>query len=136
MNSVFGTIGPEGLAVLLTLVIIVGPSGNGHVKAISWGWSLILSVFAGASYAAAKTWPFPMARALTQDGVTLLNSVIQGLTYPVIGLGMIVIFAWGKMSRRAVSIWGIPFWYICSSADGPLGILATKIATVCEQLSA
>ncbi|THA54274.1 hypothetical protein [Streptomyces sp. A1136] len=134
MNTLIGTIGPVGLAVVLTVVLIFGTKGEGEAKALPWGWCLFLSVFAGASYAAGG-WPFTLVRGLVNDGVELVNSFIPGLTYPAIGLSMLAIIAWKKLTRRGVCLLGIPFWYIAASSDGGLGILAEKIAAAAQQFA-
>ncbi|WP_434593362.1 hypothetical protein [Streptomyces sp. A5-4] len=134
MNSLLGTLGPVGLAVVLTVVLIVGTQGDGEAKALSWGWCLFLSILAGASYAAGG-WPFTLVRGLVNDLVEIVNSFIPGLTLPAIGLCMVAIILWKKLSRRGVCMMGIPFWYVASSADGGLGILAEKIAAVAQQLA-
>ena len=74
-------------------------------------------------------------RGLVNDGVTMLNSIIPGLTYPAIGLCMLALIAWKKLSRRGVCLIGIPFWYIAASSDGGLGVLAEKIALAAHQLA-
>lgn len=135
MNTLLGTLGPVGLAAVLTVVLIVGTKGDGQAKALSWGWCLVLSVLAGASYAAGG-WPFTLVRGLVNDFVELLNGVIPGLTLPAIALCMAAIIAWKKLSRRGVVMMGIPFWYVAASSDGGLGILAEKIADVAQKLAA
>ena len=72
MNTLIGTLGPVGLAAVLTVVLIFGTKGEGEAKALSWGWCLFLSVLAGASYAAGG-WPFTLVRGLVNDGVTMLE---------------------------------------------------------------
>ncbi|MDN3056886.1 hypothetical protein PH213_20490 [Streptomyces sp. SRF1] len=134
MHSVLGTIGPVGLAVLLTVILIVGTTSGGKVKPLGWGWALFLSVLAGASYAAAD-WPFSLVRGVVRDLVALSDGVIPGLTLPAIGLSMLAIILWQKMTTRGVVMMGIPFWYIAASANGGLGILADKIAQVSHQLA-
>ncbi|WP_284576731.1 hypothetical protein [Streptomyces sp. 2P-4] len=134
MNSLIGTLGPVGLALVLTVVLIFGTKGDGQAKALSWGWCLFLSVLAGASYAAAG-WPFTLVRSLVNDLVQLLNSFIPGVTLPAIGICMAAIIAWKKLSRRGVCMMGIPFWYVASASDGGLGILAEKIAAAAQQLA-
>lgn len=135
MTSLIGTLGPVGLAAVLTVVLIFGTKGEGQAKALSWGWCLILSVFAGASYAAAG-WPFNLVRGAVADLVEFVNSFIPGLTYPAIGLCLLAVIMWKKLSRQGVSMLGIVFWYVAASADGGLGILAQKIAAACQQLAA
>lgn len=135
MNSLIGTLGPGGLACVLTVVLFYGTKGEGRANALGWGWTLILSVFAGASYAAAD-WPFSIVRDLVDDGIELLRAFYPKVTYPAIGLCMLAIIAWRKLTRRGVALLGIPFWYVAALADGGLGILATRIAAACDQLAA
>ncbi|MEU8870486.1 hypothetical protein AB0D24_04835 [Streptomyces javensis] len=135
MNSLLGTLSPFGLAFVLTVVLIVGTTGGGKAKPLSWGWALILSVLAGASYAAAD-WPFSLVKGVVNDLLSLAESVAPGLTLPAIGLSMIAIAMWRKLSLRGVVMLGIPFFYIASSADGGLGVLADKIALAAQQLAA
>ncbi|WP_432001581.1 hypothetical protein [Streptomyces sioyaensis] len=135
MNSLLGTLGPFGLAFVLTVVLIVGTGGGGKVKSLSWGWALILSVLAGASYAAAD-WPFSLVKGVVSDVLALGEGVFPGLTLPAIGLSMIAIILWKKLSLRGVVMMGIPFFYIASSADGGLGILAAKIALAAQHMAA
>ncbi|MFC8723711.1 hypothetical protein [Streptomyces bacillaris] len=135
MNSLLGTLGPVGLAAVLTVVLIVGTKGDGQAKSLSWGWCLALSLLAGAAYSAAG-WPFSLVRGLVKDFVELLNSVLPGITLPAVGLCMAAIIAWKKLSKRGVAMLGIPFWYVAASGDGGLGILAQKIADLAERLAA
>ncbi|MEV6565906.1 hypothetical protein [Streptomyces kronopolitis] len=134
MKSLLGTLGPFGLAFLLTIVLVVGTKGGGKVKPLSWGWALLLSVIAGASYAAAA-WPFSLVKGVINDGLSLADGVFPGLTLSAIGLSMAAIIAWKKLSTRGVAMMGIPFFYIASSADGGLGKLADKIALLAQHLS-
>ncbi|WP_019548587.1 hypothetical protein [Streptomyces sulphureus] len=135
MNSLLGTLGPFGLASVLTVVLIVGTSGGGKIKSLSWGSALILSVLAGASYAATG-WPFSLVKGVVNDLLALADGVFPGLTLSAIGLCMLAIIAWKKLSLRGVVMMGIPFFYIAASADGGLGVLANKIALVSQQLAA
>ncbi|MEC3995202.1 hypothetical protein VSR01_17335 [Actinacidiphila sp. DG2A-62] len=134
MNSLIGTLGPVGLAAVLTVVLIVGTKGDGQANALSWGWCLALSVLAGASYAAAG-WPFSLVRGLVNDLIKVVNSFIPGMTLPAIGLCMLAIIAWKKLSRRGVVMMGIAFWYVAVSANGGLGILAERVAAAAHQLA-
>ncbi|MFJ3545432.1 MULTISPECIES: hypothetical protein [Streptomyces] len=135
MNTLFGTLGPVGLAVVLTIVLIFGSKGEGEAKSLSWGWCLVLSLLAGASYAAAG-WPFSLVRGLVKDVVELVNGAIPGVTLPAIGLSMLAIIAWKKLSKRGVCLWAIPWWYIAAASDGGLGVFASKIADVVARLAA
>ncbi|QKW06981.1 hypothetical protein HUT18_11795 [Streptomyces sp. NA04227] len=135
MNSLIGSLGPFGLATFLTVVLILGTSGGGKVKPLGWGWTLFLSILAGASYAATG-WPFSIVKGVVNDLLVLVNSVAPELTLPAIGLCMMAIISWKKLTLRGLVTMGIPLFYIASSADGGLGILAEKIALVSAQLAA
>lgn len=132
--NILGTLGPFGLAVLLTVVLVFGTKGGGKVKPLGWGWTLVLSLLAGASYAAAG-WPFSLVRGAVNDLLALADSVFPGLTLPAIGLSMLAVILWRRLTTRGVAMMAIPFFYIASSADGGLGILADKIALVAQQLA-
>ncbi|MFZ3595090.1 hypothetical protein [Streptomyces sp. BH104] len=134
MNSLFGTLGPFGLAAVLTAVLIVGTSGGGKVKSLSWGWVLILALLAGASYAASG-WPFSLVKGVINDLLSIASGVFPGLTLAAIGLIMVAIILWGKLTVRGVAMMAIAFFYIASSADGGLGILADKIALAAAQIA-
>ncbi|MFE4796195.1 hypothetical protein ACFRFL_14025 [Streptomyces sp. NPDC056708] len=134
MNSLLGTLGPVGLAAVLTVVLIVGTKGDGQAKALSWGWCLFLSVLTGASYAAGG-WPFTLVRGLVNDLIGIVNSFLPGMTLPAIGVCMAAIILWKKLSRRGVSMMGIAFWYVAASADGGLGILAEKMGDIAQRLA-
>ncbi|MFD9903891.1 hypothetical protein [Streptomyces sp. NPDC059063] len=135
MTSLIGHVGPFGLAAIFTAILIFGTKEGGHVKPLSWGWCLILSTLAGASFAAAP-WPFTLVRDLVNDLVKMINAVFPQLSLPAIGVIMIVIIMWRKLTRRGVSMMGIAWWYIASSADGGLGILADRIQLLSHHLAA
>lgn len=134
MNSLLGTLGPFGLAFLLTIVLVVGTQGGGKIKPLGWGWTLALSLIAGASYAATG-WPFSLVKGIVSDLLALAEGVMPGLTLPAIGLSMVAVILWKKLSTRGVAMMAIPFFYIASSADGGLGVLADKIALVAQHLA-
>jgi hypothetical protein len=73
---------------------------------------------------------------VVNDLLGMAQGVFPDLTLPAIGLLLLVIIAWRKMTPRGVAMLGIPFWYVCASADGGLGILAQKIALMAHQLAA
>ncbi|MFD8774523.1 hypothetical protein [Streptomyces sp. NPDC059916] len=134
MNSLLGTLGPFGLAVVLTIVLFFGTAGGGKAKPLSWGWALALSLLAGASYAAAA-WPFSLVKGVISDLLSLGQGVFPNLTLPAIGLSMVAIVVWKKLSLRGVVMMGIPFFYIASSADGGLGVFADKIALAAQHMA-
>lgn len=135
MHSLVGTLGPFGLAVVLTVVLVLGTKGGaGKAKPLGWGWTLFLSLLAGASYAAAG-WPFSLVRGVINDLLSIADSVFPGLTLPAIGLSMLAIIAWKKLSTRGLVWVGVPFFYVASSADGGLGVFADKIALITQALA-
>ncbi|MFB7200269.1 MULTISPECIES: hypothetical protein [unclassified Streptomyces] len=103
MNSLFGNLGIVGLAVALTVLLLIGIKGGGMVKPLGWRPCLTGGILAGSSYAAAggifkiapdfvgglldaaqgiipgspcprSPWSSPAAGSLRSDGPHLLTS--------------------------------------------------------------
>lgn len=137
MNSLIPALGPEGLALFLTTLLIVGTkeSKTGKFKPLGWWWVLVLSLMAGASYVAAG-WPFDIVPKLVMgDLIGAIAAIKPGLSLPAIGLSLMAILAWVGLSRRQVAVIGIVLFYLLAGSDGGLGILSEKIRAVAEHFA-
>ncbi|WP_234334278.1 hypothetical protein [Streptomyces sp. NRRL B-1347] len=133
--SLIGTVGPFGLAAILSAILFFGTAdGGGHIKSLSWGWCLLLSLVAGASFAVAD-WPFSIVNAVVHDIVGLITAAFPKLTLAALGVIMIVMALWKKMTLRGVSMMGITYWYVASHAGGGQGVLADRIADIAERIA-
>jgi hypothetical protein len=134
VHSIFGTLGPAGLAAVLTALLWLGTAGGGKVKSLSWGWCLILGSVAGAAYKAAGA-PFSLVSDGVNDATSLAGATIHGLTMPALALLQIVVILYKKLTPRAVAMNGIVFWYLASGAGGAPGILADRIHLIAQHLA-
>ncbi|MGW5409008.1 hypothetical protein [Streptomyces spiralis] len=134
MNSVFGNLGPVGLAFVLTVVLLVGIPGGGKLKPLGWWPTLVLSMLAGSAYKAAGG-IFKIVPDLVGSIVGTINGVIPGLTMPALALATAVFILFKKLSTRQVGVIGIFFWYIAAGAGGTWSYLSDAIAQLGANLS-
>lgn len=137
MNSLIPPLGGVGLGVFLTAVLVFGTkeAKTGKAKPLGWWAVLILSLLAGASYAAAG-WPFDLIPKLVLgDLIGALGAIMPGLSLPAIGLTLMVILAWVGLTRRQVAVVGIILFYVLAAAGGSLGTLSERIRAVAEHFA-
>ncbi|GGZ73045.1 hypothetical protein ACFOOM_01125 [Streptomyces echinoruber] len=137
MKSLMPALGPEGLALVLTAMLIFGTkeTKTGKAKPLGWWWVLILSLIAGASYVAAG-WPFDIVPTLVMgDLVGVIAAIKPGLSLPAIGLTLMVVLAWVGLTRRQVAVIGIILFYLLAGSGGGLGILAERIRATADHFA-
>ncbi|MGW4042976.1 hypothetical protein [Streptomyces sp. NPDC004721] len=127
MNSVFGNLGPVGLAVVLTVLLLVGIPGGGKLKPLGWWPTLILSMLAGSAYKAAGGL-FRLVPDLVGSVISTVNGVIPGVTMPALALATAIFILFKKLTTKQVGILGIFFWYIAAGAGGTWGYVSNAIA--------
>jgi hypothetical protein len=134
VSSVFGNLGIVGLAVALTVLLLVGIKGGGKVKPLGWWPCLILGMLAGSSYAAAGG-IFKLVPDLVGSGLKAAQGVIPGVTMPAIALSLAVVILFKKLETKQVALLGIIFWYAASGAGGIWGTVSDSIANLGQQVS-
>lgn len=134
MTSVFGNLGPVGLAVVLTVLLLVGIPGGGKLKPLGWWPTLILSMLAGSAYKAAGGM-FTLVPDLVGSLIATVNGVIPGLTMPAIALAAVVFILFKRLTTKQVGVLGIVFWYVASGAGGTWSYVSGSIATLGMNLS-
>ncbi|MER7477366.1 hypothetical protein ABTX60_06885 [Streptomyces sp. NPDC126510] len=137
MKSLIPALGPEGLAVVLTVVLLLGTkeTKEGKAKPLGWWWVLFLSLLAGASYVAAG-WPFDVVPKLVMgDLVGAIAAIKPGLSLPAIGLSLIAFLVWKGLTRRQVAVIGIVLFYILAGAGGGLGVISEKINAIAQHFA-
>jgi hypothetical protein len=134
VNSVFGNLGPVGLALVLTVLLIVGIPGGGKLKPLGWWSTLILSMLAGASYKAAGGL-FKLVPDFVGSIISTLNGVIPGVTMPALALGTAIFILFKKLTTKQIGILGIFFWYIAAGAGGAWSSVSDAIAHLGTSLS-
>ncbi|MGW0575143.1 hypothetical protein ACWD25_04055 [Streptomyces sp. NPDC002920] len=134
MNSVFGNLGPVGLAVVLTALLVFGIPGGGQLKALGWWPTLLLSMLAGAAYKAAGG-IFKIVPDFVGSIIATANGVIPGLTMPALALATLIFILFKKLTTKQIGILGIFFWYIAAGAGGTWSYISDSIANLGTNLS-
>lgn len=134
MSSVFGNLGIVGLAVVMTVLLLVGIKGGGKVQPLGWWPCLIGGMLAGSAYAAAGG-VFKMVPDLVGSLLKAAQGVAPGLTMPAIALTLAIIILFKRLTTKQVAVLGIVFWYAASGAGGLWGTLSHTIAGLGQQVS-
>jgi hypothetical protein len=134
VNSVFGNLGIVGLAVALTVLLLVGIKGGGKVKPLGWWPCLILGMLAGSAYAAAGG-VFKLVPDLVGSLLSVAQGIVPGVTMPAVALTLTIIILFKKLEKVQVALLGIVFWYAASGAGGLWGTVAKSIANLGQQVS-
>jgi hypothetical protein len=138
VNSVIPPIGIVSLAVVLTVVLIIGTKetkGDSQAKPLGWWWVLFLSMLAGASYTAAG-WPFDIIPKLVMgDLLGAIAAIKPGLSLPGIALALMAVLAWVGLTRRQVAVLGIVLFYLLAGSGGGLGTLAERINAIAQHFA-
>lgn len=134
MNSVFGSLSPVGLALVLTVLLVFGIPGGGQLKPLGWWPTLILSMLAGSAYKAAGG-IFKLVPDLVGSLIGTVNSVLPGVTMPAIALALAIFILFKKLTTKQVGLLGIAFWYVAAGAGGTWAYLSDAIANLGTNLS-
>jgi hypothetical protein len=134
VNSVFGNLGIVGLAVCLTVLLLVGIKGGGKIKPLGWWPCLVLGMLAGSSYYAAGG-VFTIIPDLVNGALSAAQGLAPGMTVAALALTMAIILGFKKLSTKQVAILGVVFWYAASGAGGVWGQVAKAIAALGTQVS-
>ena len=134
MNSVFGNLGPVGLALVLTVLLVFGIPGGGQLKPLGWWPTLLLSMLAGSAYKAAGGL-FKLVPDLVGSLISTVNSVLPGVTMPAIALALAIFILFKKLTTKQVGLLGIAFWYVAAGAGGTWSYLSDAIANLGTNLS-
>ncbi|MCM8555362.1 hypothetical protein [Streptomyces sp. STCH 565 A] len=134
MNSLFGNLGIVGLAVALTVLLLVGIKGGGKVKPLGWWPCLILGMLAGSAYAAAGG-IFKLVPDLVSSLLDMAQSIVPGVTMPAVALVLAIVIFFKKLSTKQVALLGIVFWYAASGAGGLWGTVSEAIANLGQQVA-
>ena len=134
MDSLFGNLGIVGLAVALTVLLLVGIKGGGKVKPLGWWPCLILGMLAGSSYAAAGGL-FKLVPDLVGSLLDVAQSIVPGVTMPAVALTLAIVILFKKLDTKQVALLGIVFWYAASGAGGLWSTVSEAIANLGQQVA-
>lgn len=134
MTSVFGNLGPVGLAVVLTVLLLVGIPGGGKLKPLGWWPTLILSMLAGSAYKAAGGL-FRVVPDFVNSLITTVTGMVPGATMPAFALALAIFILFKKLTTKQIGFLGIAFWYIAAGAGGTWSYISDSIAHLGTTLS-
>jgi hypothetical protein len=134
VTSVFGNLGPVGLALVLTVLLLVGIPGGGKLKPLGWWSTLILSMLAGSAYKAAGS-VFGIVPDFVGSIIGTVNGFIPGVTMPALALAVAVFILFKKLTTKQIGFLGIFFWYIAAGAGGSWSYVSDSIAHLGTSLS-
>lgn len=134
MTSVFGNLGPVGLAVVLTALLIFGIPGGGKLKPLGWWPTLLFSMLAGSAYKAAGG-IFQIVPDFVGSIIATINGFIPGVTMPALALSTAIFILFKKLSTKQIGVLGIFFWYIAAGAGGSWSYISDAIANMGANLS-
>lgn len=134
MNSVFGTLGVVGIAVVITIALVLGTKAGGKFKPLGWTPCLILGCLAGSAYNAAGG-IFALVPDLLSEGIRLVQQIIPGLGMGAIALALVAFIGWKKLNTRQAAVMGIVFWYVASSAGGVWGTFAQAFVSLRDRIA-
>lgn len=127
-------LGPVGLAVVLTALLVFGIPGGGKLKPLGWWPTLILSMLAGSAYKAAAG-PFQVVPDFMGSAIGTVNQVIPGITMPALALSMAIFILYKKLTTKQVGALGIFFWYVAAGAGGSWSYMSDAIANMAVNLA-
>lgn len=134
MNSLLGNLGIVGLAVVMTVLLLVGIKGGGKIKPLGWWPCLIGGMLAGSAYAAAGG-IFKLVPDLVGSLLKAVQGFAPGITMPAIALSLAIVILFKKLTTKQVAILGIVFWYAASGAGGVWSTVSHSIASLGTQVS-
>lgn len=134
MDSLFGNLGIVGLAVALTVLLLVGIKGGGKIKPLGWWPCLILGMLAGSAYAAAGG-VFKLVPDLVGALLDVAQGIVPGVTMPAVALTLAIVILFKKLDTKQVALLGIVFWYAASGAGGLWSTVSEAIANIGQQVA-
>jgi hypothetical protein len=134
MNSILGSLGPVGLAVVLTFALLLCTTKGAHAKPMGTGLTVIVSLIAGASYAGAGP-PFDTINHGIDDGVEMVLSIVPGMTMPALSLCLVIAMFWFRVTTRTLGMMGVVLYYLASNSGGAWGTLSAKILLISQGLA-
>lgn len=124
--SIFGNLGTVGLALALTVVLLVGIPGGGKIKPLGWWTTLLVAMLAGSAYAAAGGL-FKIVPDMVHSLINLANGFFKGATMPAFATCLLSVILWKRMTTRQVAVVALIFFYVAAGAGGNWAYISDAI---------
>lgn len=115
--SVFGNLGPVGVAMVLTALLIFGIPGGGKLKPLGFWTTLLVALLAASAYEAAGG-PFTIVPDIAGSIINFLRSLIKGATMPALATCTLIFILYKKLDTKQVGYTALIFFYLAQGAGG------------------
>ncbi|MFZ3569441.1 hypothetical protein ACNYS0_21045 [Streptomyces sp. BH034] len=122
----FGDLGPVGIALVLTALLIFGIPGGGKLNPLGWWTTLLVAMLAASAYKAAGS-IFTIVPDAAGTVIDFLRSLIKGATMPALTLTVAIFILYKKLSTKQLGIVALIFFYLAQGAGGNWTYLADAI---------
>lgn len=117
MSHPLGTLGPVGVALGLTALLVFGVPGGGRLKPLGWWTTVLIAMLAASAYTAAGT-PFDIIPNLVGSGIGFAQRFFKGATMPALAMCVLIFMLWKKLTTQQVGYTALVFFYVTSGAGG------------------
>lgn len=134
--ELLGSIGPTGLALALTILLLLGTKSGGRGKQLTWPQGAWCGIFAGASYQASTSEPFTSINKLINDLLKLPFTAVPDITMPAVAFTLLIYMWYATLTVRKIGIVAILFFYSAGGAGGGWAIFSTQVSAIMQRMAA
>lgn len=113
----FGDLGPVGVAMGLTALLIFGVPGGGKLKPLGWWTTLFAALLAASAYKAAGG-IFTIVPDAAGQVIDFMRSLIKGATMPALTLCVAIFILYKRLSTKQLGYTALIFFYLAQGAGG------------------
>lgn len=124
--SVFGNLGPVGIALVLTVLLVVGIPGEGKLKPLGWWTTLLVALLAASAYKAAGG-IFAVVPDAAGSVIGFMRGLVKGATMPALTLCVAIFILYKKLTTRQLGYTALLFFYLAQGAGGNWSYLSDAI---------
>ena len=131
-GTVFGVVGAGGIALVLTVLLVLGVRGKGKIR-LSAGQASVVAFLAGTAYVAAgKIWA--NAQLITEQGLSGLGVGSSDGPFGAVGIGaaalllLVIMLAAPLTPGRAAAVAMIASFVWPAAGDGTIWSVPTELA--------
>ncbi|MGW5736994.1 MULTISPECIES: hypothetical protein [Streptomyces] len=122
----FGDLGPVGIALVLTALLILGIPGGGKLKPLGWWTTLLVAMLAASAYKAAGG-IFTIVPDAAGTVIDFLRGLIKGATMPALTLTLAIFILYKKLTTKQLGYTALIFFYLAQGAGGNWTYLSDAI---------
>lgn len=121
-----GDLGPVGIALVLTVLLIVGIPGEGKLKPLGWWTTLLVAMLAASAYKAAGG-VFTIVPDAAGTVIDFMRGLIKGVTMPALTICVAIFILYKKLTTKQLGYTALLFFYLAQGAGGNWTYLSDAI---------